>query len=288
MGLIYFEKGNYDDAILEFSFVLASNPKDDKVRYYLATAYLKGENHDQAIAEYLKIPPESTLYVDSRENAALILEDLGKSDEAIDLLDRSIRIKPKDTGLYLLLSSFYERGKQVEKALEVLTRAHQFDEKNTDLLFQMGIIYDKLGKFEEMVRRMREVISLNPEYANALNYLGYSFADKGIHLDEALELVQKALKLKPDSGYITDSLGWVYYKKGEYKRAITQLEKAIELTPDDPIITEHLGDGYLKVNLPKKALELYERALQLKPKEDQLNRLRKKIKEIKAKKGVTP
>lgn len=134
---------------------------------------------------------------------------------------------------------------------------------------------------------MREVISLNPEHANALNYLGYTFADKGIHLDEALELVQKALKLKPDSGYITDSLGWVYYKKGEYVRAVTELEKAIELTPDDPIITEHLGDSYLKVNLLKKALKFYERALQLKPKEDQLNRLRKKIKAIKAKKGGT-
>jgi tetratricopeptide (TPR) repeat protein len=236
----------------------------------------------------MKIPAESTLYVDSRENAALILEDLGKLDEAIDLLDRSIQIKPKEVGFYLLLSSFYERGKQEEKALEVVTRAHQIDEKNTDVLFRMGILYDKLGKFEEMVRRMREVISLNPEHADALNYLGYTFADKGLHLDEALELVQKALKLKPESGYITDSLGWVYYRKGEYEKAIRELERAIELTPDDPIIREHLGDGYLKVNLVEKALELYEKALQLKPKEDQLNRLRKKIKEIKTKKGAAP
>jgi tetratricopeptide (TPR) repeat protein len=80
----------------------------------------------------------------------------------------------------------------------------------------------------------------------------------------------------------------VYYKKGEYKKAVIELEKAIELTPDDPIITEHLGDGYLKINLVDKALELYERALQLKPKEDQLTRLKGKIEEIRARKGKNP
>jgi tetratricopeptide (TPR) repeat protein len=183
-----------------------------------------------------------------------------------------------------MLSSLYEKGDQLENALEVLMKAHEFDEKNIELLFQMGIVNDKLGEFEETVRLMREVITLKPEHADALNYLGYTFADRGIHLDEALQLIQKALQLKPDSGYITDSLGWVYYKKGEYEKAVTELEKAIEMTPDDPIITEHLGDGYLKVNLLEKALELYERALQLKPKEEQVDRLKKKIKEIKAKK----
>ncbi len=203
-------------------------------------------------------------------------------------MDKSIKTTPNETPLYLLLSSFYEKGKQMEKALEVLTSAHQFDKENVDLLFQMGVIFDKMDKFEEMVGRMREVITLNPEHADALNYLGYTFADKGIHLDEALELVQKALKLKPDSGYITDSLGWVYYRKGEYEKAVTELEKAMELAPDDPLITEHLGDSYFKVNLVKKALELYERALQLNPKEDQLNRLKKKIEKIKEKKGGIP
>ena len=271
----YFEQGKYDDAIMEFSYVLASNPKDHKVRFYLATSYLKRENHEQAVAEYLKIPPDSKLYIDSIENAALVLEDLERANEAIDLIEEAIRAKPKETDLYLLLSSFYERKEDLGKALGVLQDAQQFDEKNTDLLFRMGIVSDKLGNFDEMVRLMREVIRLTPEHADALNYLGYTFADKGIHLDESLELVQKALSLKPDSGYITDSLGWVYYKKGEYEKAVKELERGAG-QQFDPIVVDVfiklIRSGELKVEGHKvrepepKPKAKPEKQLELKPK----------------------
>jgi pentatricopeptide repeat protein len=134
-----------------------------------------------------------------------------------------------------------------------------------------------------MVNQMKEILRLEPDHADAMNYLGYSYADRGIHLDDALKLVQKAMTLKPNMGYITDSLGWVYFKLGQYEKASVELEKANQLTPDDPIITEHLADSYSKLHRVEKAIELYEKALKLDPKPDQIERLKSKIKEGKEK-----
>jgi pentatricopeptide repeat protein len=92
------------------------------------------------------------------------------------------------------------------------------------------------------------------------------------------------MTIKPDMGYITDSLGWVYFKLGDYGKAVTELEKANQLTPDDPTVTEHLADGYSKLNRIEKAIEFYEKAQKLDPKPDQLERLKNKIKELKEKK----
>jgi len=106
------------------------------------------------------------------------------------------------------------------------------------------------------------VIELAPENASALNYLGYTYADMGIHLEEAEALIKEALKHKPDDGYITDSLGWVYFKMGRYEEALEYLQRAVALTPDDPIIMEHLGDAYAKLNDLDNAVKYYNRSLE--------------------------
>ena len=199
-------------------------------------------------------------------------------------MEEAIQAKPKDADLYLILSALFEKENHLQRALTTLQKGLDQNKDSIEIHFQLGALYDKLGNFEKMVAEMKEVLRLNPNYADALNYLGYSYADRGIHLDEALELVQKAMALKPRMGYITDSLGWVYFKLGDYERAVTELEKANELTPDDPFITEHLADGYFKLNRIEKAVELYKKALKLEPKPDQTERLNKKIKELKEKK----
>jgi tetratricopeptide (TPR) repeat protein len=140
-----------------------------------------------------------------------------------------------------------------------------------------------MSDFDKMAIEMKEVLRLNPNHADALNYLGYSYSERGIHLDEALKLIQKAITLKPNMGYITDSLGWVYYKLGDYEKAVAELERASQLTPDDSTISEHLADGYAKLNRIEKATYFYEKALKLEPKPDQKERLEKKIKELKQK-----
>jgi tetratricopeptide (TPR) repeat protein len=277
------EQGKLDQAILEFNFVLAANPKEDRVRYYLGAAYVEKDAFDQAVSEFKKIPPESTLYADSRRNIALILRKQNKTEEAIRILEESIQAKPNDGDLYMILAAVYEKEDRLEKALSSLKKGLETNQNNVDIHFQLGALYDKMGDFGKMDVEMREVLRLNPNHADALNYLGYSYSDRGIHLEEALKLIQKAMELRPNMGYITDSLGWIYYKLGDYERAVIELEKANQLTPDDSTITEHLADGYLKLSRVEKAVEFYERALRLDPKPDQKERLQKKIKELKEK-----
>jgi tetratricopeptide (TPR) repeat protein len=198
-------------------------------------------------------------------------------------MEESIRAKPNDVDLYLILAAFFENEKQLQKALDTLQKGLDRNKEDVEIHFQLGAIYDKLGDFDNMVTQMKEALRLDPDHADTLNYLGYSYADRGIHLEEALHLIQKAMTLKPNMGYITDSLGWVYFKLGEYEKAVIELEKANQLTPDDPIVTEHLADSYLKVNRIEKAIGFYEKAEGLDPKPDQMERLKKKIQELKEK-----
>jgi len=285
MGLIYMEQGNLDQAILEFNFVLAAHPKDeDRVRYYLGAAYVEKEAFDQAISEFKKIPPESDIFSDSRKSILLILRKQNKIEEAIRVMEESIRIKPNEGEFYLILAGLFENENQLQKSLDTLKKGLDKNKEDLAIRFQLGAIYDKLGDFDKMVTEMKEVLRLNPDHADALNYLGYSYADRGVRLEEALHLIQKAMTLKPNMGYITDSLGWVYFKLGEYEKAAAELEKANQLTPDDPLITEHLADSYSKLNRVEKTIEFYEKAQKLDPKPDQMERLKNKIKELGEKK----
>jgi tetratricopeptide (TPR) repeat protein len=132
-----------------------------------------------------------------------------------------------------------------------------------------------------MVKYLKRIIEINPKHADALNYLGYSYVEKGINLEEAHSLINRALELKPDNGYIIDSLGWLYFKLGKYDEAMKTLLRAAELAKDDPAIIEHIGDVYNSMGLKEKAMEYWEKALGFKEKEEGLKeRVEKKIKEL--------
>jgi Flp pilus assembly protein TadD len=127
---------------------------------------------------------------------------------------------------------------------------------------------------------MRRAVELNPENAAALNYLGYTYAERGDNLDEAESLVRRALAISPNDGFYIDSLGWVYYQRGDYATAIRHLERAVKLTNNDSTIAEHLGDAYLKAGRSRDALRLYRDALGHATEADQTQRLRGKIDDL--------
>jgi tetratricopeptide (TPR) repeat protein len=132
-----------------------------------------------------------------------------------------------------------------------------------------------------MVRYLKKVIEINPKHADALNYLGYSYADKGINLEEAHSLITRALELKPDNGYIMDSLGWVYFKSGKYDEALKHLLRAAELVKDDPAVLEHIGDVYKLMGFKGKAKEYWGKAVEFHEKEEGIKeRIEKKIQDL--------
>jgi Flp pilus assembly protein TadD len=124
---------------------------------------------------------------------------------------------------------------------------------------------------------MKETIKLNPSNAQALNYLGYTYAEMGTNLGEAEGLIQRAIKLEPEDGFYIDSLGWVYYQQGHYPEAVKELERAVDLAGDDPTITEHLADAYKKLGKIKEANHLYKDALSKAKENDQVVRLKDKL-----------
>ena len=133
---------------------------------------------------------------------------------------------------------------------------------DTELLFRKGVVMDKIGKKEEAVETMRRILAIDPKNANALNFIGYSYAEMGTNLASAKEMIIQALDTAPDDGYIMDSLGWVYFKMGKHKKALDTLLEAIKRVPDDPVILEHLGDVYLELGKKAKATEAYQKAIQ--------------------------
>ena len=112
---------------------------------------------------------------------------------------------------------------------------------------------------------MKALLEIDPDNADALNFIGYSYAERGVKLDEAETLIRKAVRFKPDNGYIMDSLGWVYFRQNRLEEAIDCLRKAVDLLPQDPTIAGHLGDAYKKAGQTEKALDVYREALQRNP-----------------------
>jgi tetratricopeptide (TPR) repeat protein len=137
--------------------------------------------------------------------------------------------------------------------------------QNVDLYYSLGVLYEKTNRFEESIHQMRTLLKIDPDHADALNFIGYSYADRGINLGEAEKMIQKALQLKPGNGYMIDSLGWTYFKQNRIDLAIQYLKEAASLLPNDGTVAEHLGDAYLKAGRSQEALESYQRALKLNP-----------------------
>ena len=280
---LYIEKKHYQDGIIILEGMLKGAPASSELNYVAGIAYDGLKNNEMALKRFLKVQPDSQFYENAAIQIAYLYQESENVDKAIAYLTEVIKRRPENPELYLYLGSFYEETEKLDEAVSVLKRGLQIDADNVRLHFRLGVVYDKWGRKEDSIEQMKTVVRLEPDNANALNYLGYTYADLGRNLDEAERLIKSALKLKPEDGYITDSMGWVYYKKGQYQKALQYLQKASELVEDDPVILEHLGDVYLKLNDKAKALEFYRRSLKKSKKEKDKAKLEKKIQELQGK-----
>jgi tetratricopeptide (TPR) repeat protein len=275
---LYIDKKKYDEGIVILQGMLKAVPDSPDIHHIFGIALYGKKDNQNAVQHFRKVTPESRFYEDAIIHTAYILSENKKNDEAIKLLNDAAKNEPENAEFKYYLGTFYEEEEQFEKAEMAIQQAIKLEPDNPRYYFRLGVVYDKSNKKKASMGAMRKVISLDPKHSNALNYLGYTYADLGENLDEAEQLILEALKYKPNDGYITDSLGWVYYKKGQFEKALEYLQKAIEIVPDDPIMLEHVGDVYLKLNDKTNALKFYKKSL--KHKEKDKEELEKKIYEL--------
>ena len=264
---MYVETKQYDQALWALEGMLQAVPSNSDLHYLAGIALDGMERDDEALKHLIQVKPESKFYNNAVIHSALLYHDMGKMDRAIGVVQAALAHDPDNADYYLYLGSFYEELERYDEALRIFQEGLRRDDKSARLHFRIGVVYDKMGSRQDSISAIKAVLKLAPNDAEALNYLGYTYADMGINLDEAETLIQTALRLKPDDGYITDSLGWVNYKKGNYHQALKYLKKAVELVPEDPIILEHLGDVYLKLGDREKALKYYRLSLEKENKE---------------------
>jgi tetratricopeptide (TPR) repeat protein len=256
---------------------LAIAPDSEKIRFYLAAVYEEVKAYRDAIEQFETVKPDSTLYPEAVVHTAYLYKLSGKLERAAEVMSESLAKRSDVPQFYSFYASLLDDQNKTAESVKVLNSAVKKFPKDDQLYFYLGSMQDKAGSKEACIKSMKTVVELNPNHVQALNYLGYTLADLNRDLAEAEKFVRRALVLKPDDGYITDSLGWIKFKQGEFQEAISILEKANKMKPDESIIAEHLGDAYLRFSLRDKARQMYLRAVNLENDESTVQKIKRKL-----------
>lgn len=260
-ALLYYDLGQIDQAINSFKKINKYHSKLPRILYYLGLLHAEKKEWDLALDYLSQVPGSSTLYEEATLKQVAYYKNQNQPEKAIKVLRKATKVAFKNPKLWDILASFYATQDNLEKAAAVILEGLKYLPDHEELNFSLAIIYERMDKWKMSISAMKNVVKVNPENAIALNYIGYTYAEKGIELEFAKEYIEKALALRPNDGFIVDSLGWVYFKKKDFQKALTLLKKANQLSPNEPAILEHIGDWYLNDKNKKKARHFYEEAL---------------------------
>jgi tetratricopeptide (TPR) repeat protein len=245
IAMISLQLGELDRAEQELRLALTSkgNDKDDDtLNYYLGQLGEAKKDEVMALQHYRLIKGGDHQYA-SQIRIAYLLNKAGKLDEARKTLNST---KPKDDPqviqLLMIESQFLSEAKKYNESFKVLAQGLEKFPDEPELLYQSALIADKLNKPDAFEQLLRKLIKVNPENAHPYNALGYSWLERNVRIREAMELVEKAYKLAPDDIAIVDSMGWGYFRLGQYEKSITFLRRAYKANPD-PEIAAHLGEA---------------------------------------------
>jgi tetratricopeptide (TPR) repeat protein len=265
LGNIYREAGRPLLAIDTFRKIIDLGG-DDAARGYqdVIDAYREQKQWNEATRTaqeaVKKLPEDKGLKLTLAEQLA----DTGKETESLQLAKSVLKGGPEDRDSYIMLSQIYMRLKHWKESEDAIAQADKLavrPEEKEYVRFLQGSIYERQKKYDQAEQAFRQVLQLDPNNSMTLNYLGYMLADRNAHLEEALTLIKKALDLDPQNYNYIDSLGWVYFKLGNYDQAEENLRRAADKAPADATIQDHLGELYARTNRFKLAATHWERAL---------------------------
>jgi tetratricopeptide (TPR) repeat protein len=283
LGASIGRRGGEDLALIYLQLALYLEPTHTMALLSLGDLYEDLKKPDLAIKAYERVPASSPLSRNAEIQLAVDLDALDRTDEAKAKLQHVISERPKDTEAIIELGNiqrgrkdFASCGDTYSKAIDNVPNP---EKSNWVLFYFRGICYERSHQWPAAEADMKKALELFPEQPLVLNYLGYSWVDQGVHMDEGMDMIRRAVEQRPDDGYIVDSLGWAYFKTGNYDEAVKNLERAVELKPEDPTINDHLGDAYWRVGRTLEAHFQWSHAKDLKPEPEDLPKIEAKLKD---------
>jgi tetratricopeptide (TPR) repeat protein len=267
------------------------SPDSDIILVSLAESYESLKQYDRAVDLYRRVPDTSGIRNRAVMRAASAMNEQKQLDQALKLLDEQIAKDPKDVQLHETVAALHRGAKNWKAAAEASSKAialvDRQDKRYWSVFYGRGIAYERGKEWPLAEADLKHALTLLPENpttegekagrAHVLNHLAYSWVDMGMHIQESFVMLKRAVELQPRDGYIIDSLGWAYYKLGQFENAVTELEKAVDLKPSDPVLNDHLGDAYWKVGRVDEAKFQWNHARDLKPEPDELAKILRKI-----------
>lgn len=273
MGVVYEDTGDIDKAIREYKKALRADNRSAAIHASLASGYIKKDKIPEAIEELnlaVQLDPES---VTPHAILALLYSLQNKPEQARNeyeaALKKASKAEPDNLDIYKSLGASYLQSRKFKEALEVYRLIVEKRPQDAQAHFYLGSIYNQLKDPKAASLQIERAIQLKSDYAEALNFLGYLLADKGKELARAEAMIKKALAGDPGNGAYVDSLGWCYFKKGDYDQALKELQRAASLILD-PVVFDHLGDAYLKTGDVAGARLNWQRSLDLDPKQEKV------------------
>ena len=271
----------YEAALLYTRLALDMRPDFPVAQILLGDVMVAQGHYDEATQAYRGVQPGSPFYWAARLRIANSLGEQEKIDDAAAEFRRLAKERPERadalTELGNLMRSHERFPEAVEAYDEALKRIGAPDRRHWTLLYYRGVALQRSGSWPRAEADFLRALQLEPDQPHVLNYLAYTWVERGENYNNALEMLKKAVALRPEDGYIVDSLGWVYYRLGRFEEAVEELEIAIELRPNDPVINDHLGDAYWQVGRRHEARYQWQRALSFKPEEDQVAPIQAKL-----------
>lgn len=275
-----------------FQLALHIDPELDAVRSLLSQAHRRAERLDDAFNTLKEISPRSVYYATSRSQMAWVRVDQNKNDDAVKIVEAAYK-ETRDRDLAIQAGNMHFIMENYTEALTWFQRVIDLDKaegkESWRTFYSRGLVLDSLDRWDEAEADLLKSIELDPNKAEVLNYLGYSWVDRGENLEKAFEFIKKAVALRPDSGAIIDSLGWAYFRLGKFDLAVRYLESAASLGTSDPVINDHLGDAYWRTGRFIEAKYQWNHALKLETDPDKAAELKAKLENgLDAAKPVTP
>src|SRR5256714_1817994 len=282
IGATLTRRGGEDLALVYLQLSLYLAPHHPLALLSLADLYESVKKPAMAIKVYERMPANSVLKRNAQIQLATNLDAADRSDEAIKILKGVTAEDSKDVEGIMALGNIERGRKKFADCAQTYSRGiaampDPNEKNNWVYYYYRGICEERSKQWNKAEADMRKALQLQPEQPHVLNYLGYSWIDQGINLDEGMRMIKRAVDQRPDDGYIVDSLGWAYYRIGNFEDAVKNLERAIDLKPEDPTINDHLGDAYWRVGRTLEAKFQWAHARDLKPEPEELPKIDAKL-----------